>query len=101
MFNLNNLFNIKKVLEDKKEQFTEQAEDNTSIFLVRSIIFLSIVIEIVISVGFIFFSLTYINEINPKISVNYQNVFLILVYLLLITNGMNILVNFLAIPLIP
>ena len=101
MFNLNNLFNIKKVLEDKKETFTEQVDDNTSIFLSRSIIFLTIVIDIIISIGFIFFSLTYINEINPKISVNYQNVFLFLVYLLLISNGMNVLMNFMTIPLIP
>ena len=33
MFNLNNIFNIKKVLKEKREKFTEQIEDGTSILL--------------------------------------------------------------------
>jgi len=101
MFNINNIFNIKKALDDKKEKFNEQVEDNTSIFLIRSIIFLSIVIDIIISFFFVLFGLTYINEINPKIQVNYQYIFLILVYLLLISSGMNIFIDFLSILFIP
>ena len=103
MYSLINMINPIKIFDNKKEKFTDYVVENTNkpIYYIRGVIILSIMLDILISAGFIIFSLTYINEINSKITVNYQDVFLVLVYLLLISNIIAILMNLSSIYLIP
>jgi len=61
--------------------------------LSKGVMIVSILLNLIISFLFILFSLDYINVIDPKLTITNKSIYIILVYLLLISNGFMFLVN--------
>ena len=94
MFNILDYLNINNTIKSSKEKFSSQkyggGEEKS---LSKGVIIVSILLNLIISFLFILFSLDYINVIDPKLTITNKSIYIILVYLLLISNGFMFLVN--------
>jgi len=95
MFNILDYLNINNTIKSSKENFSAQkyGNGNGDKSLSKSVMIVSILFNLIISFLFILFSLDYINVINPKLTITNKSIYIILVYLLLISNGFMFLVN--------
>lgn len=93
MFNILDYLNINNT--SSKEKFSSRkyggSDDKP---LSKGVMIISILLNLIISFLFILFSLDYINVIDPKLTIQNKSIYIILVYLLLISNGFMFLVNF-------
>jgi hypothetical protein len=93
-----NLLTIEQFLPNKlsrKEHFSSKYKNGNE--MPKYVIFLLLIINLIITYLFILFSLTYINEIDPNFTSKYKTVFLLLVYILLFTNGIMFIDNCISI----
>ena len=94
MFNIVDYININKTLIFNKEKFSMYmnggGDDNK---LSKGIIIASILLNMVFAFLFIQFSLDYINVIDPKLTIQNKSIYIILVYLLLISNAFMFLLS--------
>ena len=94
MFNIVDYININKTLIFNKERFSMYmnggGDDNT---LSKGIVIASILLNMVFAFLFIQFSLDYINIIDPKLTIQNKSIYIILVYLLLISNAFMFLLS--------
>ena len=91
MFNFLDYLNINKTVQTSKENFA--AHTNNGNNLSKQVVIISILINLCIAFLFILFTLDYINVIHPTLTLQNKSIYLILVYILLISNGFMFLVN--------
>ena len=94
------------LLTPKSERFTDNCDNcknsnniNNSYYnnqyngISTNMLYIILISNIIFAYVYIWFSYVYINDINPKITVEYQTLFLVLVYFLLIDNSISLLNN--------
>ena len=91
MFNFLDYLNINNTVKSSKEKFVVHANNGNN--LSKHVVIISILINLCIAFLFILFTLDYINVIHPTLTLQNKSIYLILVYILLISNGFMFLVN--------
>ena len=94
MFNILDYLNINNTVKYNQEKFSYHMKGgNVKQSFSKSVLFLSILLNMIISFLFILFALDYINIIDPKLTIPNKSIYIILVYMILISNSFLFLIN--------